>query len=199
MPSPLECILWCDTSKIVNRGIQSQNFDDEKYGQREVHVAQTNLVVINACSCGCDKKHNKLHAPLVKLYSMHGCAKLIEWNLIGPMAQKIRSIWCLLLLMSFPNSAFHLQYSGIHFFNLELFIDQQLPHVQHSLQPPTLPKFPQFPCTHCVLICTKEWHHSKEPNMSSKCKHREKDDQVHITRQRQFLLLLPSIWTIHTY
>ena len=145
------------------------------------------------------QKHTKLHAQLVTIYSIHGCAKLTKWNLIRPMPQKIGSIWCLLLPMPFPNSTFHFQYPAIHFCNSGLFIHQQLPQKQHSLQPRSLAKPQQFPCTLFVLICTKEWRDSKEPNMSSKCKHTEKDGQKHITRHCQFLVLLPCIWPIHTH
>ena len=144
------------------------------------------------------EKHTKLHAQSVTLYSMHGCANSQdEFSLTLSVENWVNNVcYC-----PYHSHTLHFISNTPKYISViqEFSIHQKLPLQQHSLQPRSVAETPTFPYAPYMLICAKEWCHPEEPKMSSKCRHRGKNGQEHITRHYQFLVLSPSKWTIHIH
>ena len=136
------------------------------------------------------EKHAKLCASLITVYPI--CMDVQTdamkphqphpWN-IGSMQSAIANVVATLWPSFLPPS-------NMHFFESRLSIHHKLPYWQHSLQPHSEGEYQPTLYAHCMLLRTKEWHHSEESPMVSKCKHTKKDDQPTNARQYIFIALL---------
>ena len=138
------------------------------------------------------EKHCKLCASLITVYPI--CMD-VQTDAMKPHRPYP---WTIHSMQSAIANAIHILWSlflpPLHaFFWISLSIHHKLPYKQHSLRPHSEEESLPPLCTLLVLIRTKEWCHSEESNMVSKCKHRKENGQQKKAGQYLFIALLFDI------